>query len=146
MKNINHYLIFIIEDQKYALHITDVDRVIHSVAITQLPDAPPIIKGVINLYGGIIPAINTRIRMNVADRDIQLDDKFIIVHFRGRKLALIVDNIKNLLDTDKTDQMDDIAQGIDTIEGTINFNGEIILICDLNNLLSEKELIHLEEI
>ena len=56
---------FNLDDQKYALFLSAVIRIIRVVEITSLPKAPEIVLGVINMHGQIIPVSNIRERFQL---------------------------------------------------------------------------------
>jgi purine-binding chemotaxis protein CheW len=53
-------VVFALDDQRYALALTCVQRSIRVVAVTPLPGAPAIVMGVIDLGGVVIPVIDIR--------------------------------------------------------------------------------------
>ena len=68
---------FNFDDQKYALFLSAVVRIIRVVEITGLPKAPEIVLGVINMHGLIIPVFDIRKRFRLPQREIQLDHQLI---------------------------------------------------------------------
>ncbi len=71
----NQMLVFSIGAQQYALLIKAVDRIIHAVQVTPLPEASDLILGVINMGGRIIPIANIRKVLGFPDREIELGDR-----------------------------------------------------------------------
>ena len=65
-------LVFALGDQRCALYLPVVDRVVRMVEITPLPKAPDIVLGVVNVHGEVIPVINVRKRFGLPQRDIAL--------------------------------------------------------------------------
>lgn len=55
-------VIFALDEQRYALYLSAVDRVIPALEIVRLPQAPDIVVGLINLQGRIIPVVDVRKR------------------------------------------------------------------------------------
>ncbi len=70
-KNSNNFLIFSLEQQQYALHLSAVESVVWAVEITRLPKAPEIVMGLVNVRGRIFPVVNTRRRFNLSEREIE---------------------------------------------------------------------------
>jgi purine-binding chemotaxis protein CheW len=85
-------LVFALDEQRFALPLEVVDRVVRAVEIVPLPGAPLMVSGVINVHGEILPVINLRVRCGLPDREIDLDDQFIIAHTPSRTVALHVDS------------------------------------------------------
>ncbi len=61
----NQILVFTLDEFSYALPLGNVLRVIHAIAIRNLPQSPEIISGIINVQGQIIPVINIRKRFGL---------------------------------------------------------------------------------
>jgi purine-binding chemotaxis protein CheW len=80
------WVLFLINEQIYALQLSEVERIIRSVEILPLPEAPPHVVGVINIHGSIIPVVDLRIRFGQPSRDIRVEDHFIV----GRKGSVSV--------------------------------------------------------
>jgi purine-binding chemotaxis protein CheW len=141
MDQIVQLVVFNLDDQKYALHLTAVQKVIHAVELLPLPKAPQIVHGVINVQGMIIPVMNIRKRFGLAERDMRLSDQIIIAGTSKRLLALVVDNVdgvikkaeKNVIEAKK------ILADIEYIEGVVKLEDNMILIHNLETFLSLEE-------
>jgi len=57
-KKASNIVLFSLDEPRYALYLSAVERVIHSVEITPLPKAPDKVLGVINIQGEVIPVID----------------------------------------------------------------------------------------
>ena len=89
----SHLISLTLGEQRYALSLAQVERVIRALEITSLPKAPEIIMGVINVRGMVIPVINVRRRFHLPERRISPGDQIIISHTTRRRVALIVDEV-----------------------------------------------------
>ena len=65
----NHIVVFTLDEQRYALHLLAVERVVRAVEVTALPEAPEIVLGVVNVKGRIVPVINVRRRFRLPERN-----------------------------------------------------------------------------
>jgi len=84
-------IIFSLDEPRYALPLSLVERVVRIVEITPLPKAPDIVMGVINMHGQILPVINVRRRFNLPEREIRLEDQLImLVHPEGWWRLLLI--------------------------------------------------------
>ncbi len=88
MANAMEIICFSLDSQRFGLRLAAVDRVVHAVQVTPLPQAPHTVLGVINLQGQIIPVMNLRQRFDLPGRDIELTDQFIVAHRRSNRGAL----------------------------------------------------------
>jgi purine-binding chemotaxis protein CheW len=137
---------FNLDDQKYALLLSSVIRIIRVVEITRLPEAPEIVLGVINMHGLIMPVFDIRKRFHLAQREMQLDDQLIIAHTLPRTVALLVDSVNDVIEIseEKIIAGENILPGLDYIEGVVKTEDGMVLIHDLEQFLSlqEKNALH----
>lgn len=90
-------VMFALDNQKYALHLSAVETIIRAVEFTTFPKAPKIINGIVNFHGKIIPVFNIRKRFNLPVKETNLNDRLIIAHTSKRMVALIVDTVSEVI-------------------------------------------------
>jgi len=141
MRTTNQLVIFTINKQLYALYLATVERITRIVEITPLPKIPEIIIGVVNVQGQIIPVVNTRKRLNLPERDIDLSDQLIIAKTPNRVVALVVDTVIGIIDCSikKVIESENILHNMEYIKGIVKLEDNMILIYDLNKFLSLEE-------
>ena len=143
---------FNLDDQKYALFLSAIIRIIRVVEITGLPKAPEIVLGVINMHGRIIPVFNIRRRFRLPQREMQLGDQLIIASTSKRTVALLVDSVNDVIEIpeEKIIAGEKILPGLEYVEGVVKTEDGMILIHDLEQFLSlqEEKVLHeaLEEL
>lgn len=141
-------VVFFMDEQKYALRLAVVERVVRIVEIVRLPKAPKIILGVINIQGRIIPVVNIRQRFDLPERDIALNDQLIIANTEKRTVALIVDAVDGVMEFPdlKVTSPDQILPSMEYIAGVIKMENGLILVHDINRFLSLEEEQRLEDV
>lgn len=134
-------VIFALDDQRYALYLSAVERVIPALEITTLPQAPDIIKGVINLQGRVIPVADIRKRFGLEPRELMHTDQFIIARTLDRPVAIIADKVHEVIEYSVSSQVqaDAIVPGLGYVEGVVKLNDGMALIHDLDKFLSLEE-------
>jgi purine-binding chemotaxis protein CheW len=138
-------VVFTLDKLFYAFSLQSVIRVIHSVEVKYLPDAPEVIKGIVIIKGQIIPVADIRKRLGLPARVMDINDQIIIADTGKRKIAFPVDNvtgIRYLTPQQRLAKCDNAAFG-KKLSGVVEINNDLILICDLErflNLDDEKEL------
>jgi purine-binding chemotaxis protein CheW len=137
----NSLVVFVLDGQRYGLELSAVERVVRAVAITPLPKGPDIVMGVIDFQGRIIPVVNVRMRFNLPQRGPRLNDQMIIANTKARSVALLVDEASETLEfaAEALVAKDDIAPGIEFVEGVIKLSDGLVLIHDLEKFLSLDE-------
>ena len=141
MKRPDSLLIFMLENQRYALPLPAVERVVRMVAITPLPKAPEIILGAVNIQGQVIPVINMRRRFGMQERKIALSDQLVVAHTARRPVALVADAVLEVMACPEQSLIaaENITPGIEYVEGVIKLEDGLILIHDLEKFLSLEE-------
>jgi purine-binding chemotaxis protein CheW len=143
----SHIVLFSLEEPRYALYLSAVERVIRSVEITPLPKTPEIVSGIINLEGEIIPVIDIRRLFHLPSREINLEDQFIIARTSKRHVVLAVDSVISVseLSLYRVSDAKDTLPFADYLSGVTIFENNIILINDLETFLSLDEQQVLDE-
>ena len=139
-------LAFAIAEKRFAIPLTLVDRVIRAVEVTTVPDSPPVIHGIIDFHGRVIPVINLRKRFGMEQKPVEPDDRFIITNVDDLTIALVVDEVEEVVKPDEKEiiQIDMIMPG-DKLNQTKNSGFDmakflrndtgILIIYDLKMLL-----------
>jgi len=138
---------FSLDDRRYALPVSAVERIIRAVEITPLPKAPAIVLGIVNVGGRVIPAVNMRRRFHLPDREIELRDQVILGQTGRRTVALIVDEVSGVAERPESEVIaaHEILPGLEGVHGVARFEDGMILIYDLNKFLSLEEETVLDE-
>ena len=135
-------VVFNLDDKNFALYLNVVLRVLPSLEITPLPGSPKVVLGIINIEGEIIPVFNIRLRFQIPFKEMDLDDKIIIVKTINRKAALLVDDVKEVTEIKAEDltMSKGILPGQNFIEGVMKLRDDLVLIHDIDNFLSISEI------
>jgi len=141
IKKPNQLIVFTLDDQRLALSISSVNRVIRVVGITPLPKGPDIVIGIINMQGNIIPVVNIRKRFCLPERDINLNDQIIITHTSKRTIGIVVNSVIGLIESaeEKIVTSEAIVPGIDYVEGVVKLEDGLLIIHDIEKFLSIEE-------
>ncbi len=74
-----HFLIFSVEDRRFALLLSEVERVVAAVEIQPLPQAPAFVRGMVNVGGLPVPTVDLRVLWGWAPRELELTDRLLLV-------------------------------------------------------------------
>lgn len=141
MSENNRLVLFIVEDQKYALPLEVVDRVVRAVEVTPLPDAPPIIAGIFNLQGRPVPVIDLRRRFKLPERPVDVDDHFVVARSSTMLVALPVDEAVGLVKefADEPVPASDVVPELPYVESVVPSGVEMIYVLDIDTVLTDDE-------
>lgn len=141
MNRLRKLVTFSLDDRKFALYVSAVQRIIRVVEVTALPKAPEIVLGVINMQGQVIPVFDIRMRFQLPAREMQLSDQLIIASTTKRTVALIVDSVNDVIEIpeEKIIAAEQILPELEYVEGVVKTEGGMVLIHDLEKFLSLPE-------
>jgi len=97
------YLTFILSQEEYGIEIRHVTEIIGIQNITEVPDMPHYIRGVINLRGKVIPVMDVRLRFGLEERAYDDRTCIIVINIDEQSVGLIVDRVSEVLDIPKGD-------------------------------------------
>lgn len=141
VKPLSSIVVFSLDEPRYALDLSTVERVVRAVEITPLPKAPEIVLGVINLKGQIIPVIDVRKRFRLPEREMSVDDRFIIAGTSRRLVALAADSVAGVraIENREVVSAEEALPFAAYIQGVAKVEGDLVLIYDLDQFLSLDE-------
>ncbi|MBU1107723.1 MAG: chemotaxis protein CheW [Candidatus Riflebacteria bacterium] len=96
------YLSFRIGDEIYGIKICHVTEIVGIQKITEVPDMPAYVKGVINLRGNVIPVVDVRLRFNMKAREYDDRTCVIVVNVKDSPIGLVVDKVNEVISIQPT--------------------------------------------
>lgn len=137
------FLCFIVDDEEYALELSETSEVIKMKEITEVPRAPLFIAGIISLRGEIIPVISLQKRLGLRVKDITSEARMAIAFHADMKIGLIVDRIMGVLriDPNEIESASAVQQeaGAEFIRGIAHHQERLIILLNLPMLLKMEE-------
>lgn len=133
----NTIIVFTLNDQEHAFPLSIVESVVRSVEITNVPNSPPLMLGLINFRGEIIPVINTRRCFGHPERGLRVQDRLIIANVNHRKMALVVDSVLGVQEFVTNQEADETTPlpGSGGLTAVLKGKQNIILVHHLEDLL-----------
>lgn len=142
------FLIFTLEKESYGIEIKYVTEIIGIQLITEVPELPEYIKGIINLRGKIIPVMDVRLRFKKSFKEYSDRTCVIVIDIRDVAIGLIVDSVSEVLsiNDDEIVAPPDMSKGGNRyIKGIGKVGSEVKLLLDCDKLLNEEETENLSE-
>jgi purine-binding chemotaxis protein CheW len=138
------YLLFNLGEEVYGIPITHVINIIELQKITEVPDMPSHIRGVINLRGSVIPVMDLRLRFRLPAKDYDDRTCIIIVKVSEKSVGFICDTVAEVHDIPAHDieeplqfkKSDDTAQ---YISGLGKVGDDVRILLDVEKVLSEED-------
>lgn len=138
------FLAFLVGNEAYGIEIKYVTEIIGIQSITEMPEMPSYVKGIINLRGRIIPLIDVRLRFGKHPKDYDDRTCVIVVGVGGFSYGLIVDSVFEVMSIPDEDtsplpeiNMSSTNKFVKLIGKT---TGGIVLIVDCERLLTSDDI------
>jgi purine-binding chemotaxis protein CheW len=146
LNDVTRTVVFRLEQQRYALMLAAVERIVRAVAVTPLAQAPAIVLGIVDVEGDILPVLNIRARVGLPQREIASTHQFLIARTAQRRVILPIDEVEGMVERSSAEIADiaGIAPGMGQIAGVIKLEDGLALIYDLDRFLSRDEVVVLE--
>lgn len=134
-------MVFRLDEQRYALPLAVVERVVRAAEVTPLPKAPAIVFGAINVHGRVLPVLDVRRRFRVPTREIRAADWFLVADTAQRAVVLVIDDSEGVIERPPADIVasTEIIPGVDDFPGVVKLDDGLVLIHDLERFLSLDE-------
>lgn len=141
---VQEFLTFSLGDENYAIDILTVKEIRGYESVTKIANAPPFIKGVINLRGDIVPIVDLRIKFNVGQVTYDEFTIVIVLHIRSRIVGIVVDGVSDVVGLSKEQLRPPpdfgVAFNSRYLLGLASVNEQMIILVDINELISSEEL------
>lgn len=142
------YLTFIINEEEYGISILAVQEIRVWTAVTDMPNTPDYVKGVINLRGVIVPIIDLRQRFSNIEAEYNENTVVIVlketINDQTVIIGVVVDAVSDVYKFSNSDlkTSPDFGAAIDNrfIDGMATHKDKIIILLDSKKLLDIKEL------
>ncbi len=138
------YLSFRIGNEQYGIEIKHVTEIVGIQKITEVPDMPEYVKGVINLRGNVIPVVDIRLRFRM--KAIEYDDRtcVIVVNVEESPIGLVVDAVREVISIlpEQISPPPSVARGDISryIKGMGRFENDVIILLAIDKLLFDQRL------
>jgi len=141
------YLTFHLAGEDYGIEIRYVIEIIGIQQITEVPDMPAFIRGVINLRGKVIPVMDVRARFNIEDRTYDDRTCIIVVNLDDTEVGLVVDEVSEVSDIPEKNveppPRTGRSAGSRCIQGMGKIGEEVKILLDVQELLFDEQMLKL---
>lgn len=137
------YLNFTLSSESYGVEIRYVTEIIGIQPITEIPELPEYIRGIINLRGKIIPVMDVRLRFRKPFLEYNDRTCIIVIDMNEISIGLIVDSVVEVIpirDTEIVAPPELNRSGSRFIKGIGKVGMDVKLILDCEKLLDEDEV------
>lgn len=143
------WVTFKLAGETYGINVMQVQEVLRYTEIAPVPGASYYVLGIINLRGKVVTVIDTRSRFGLPSGEITDNTRIVIIETGSHVVGILVDAVAEVvyLRQSEIDMTPNIGNDDSSkfIQGVCNKGGELLILVDLDKLLTEDEWQELEE-
>lgn len=150
MEQINQYLTFRMQDEEYALNISNVKEILEVPVITRIPRMPDFMTGVINLRGNVLPVVDLRRKFGLGNTEIATSTAIIVIEVPSgennkiQNIGIFADEVHKVITIEPSaiEPPPKINAGINTsfMAGMGHVDGKFVTILEITEILTAREL------
>jgi purine-binding chemotaxis protein CheW len=142
------WVTFQLENETYGVNVMVVKEVLKLQAIAPVPGAPDYVLGIINIRGTLISVVNTRSRFGLQDREADDNTRIVIIEIGKHIIGILVDSVAEVVYLRRS-QIESAPQinrddSVKFIQGVYHRDNQLLILVELEKLLSEDELSELD--
>ncbi|RLJ21227.1 chemotaxis protein CheW [bacterium endosymbiont of Escarpia laminata] len=134
---------FRLKDESYGVNVMKVQEVLRVTEIAPVPGAPPFVLGIINLRGNVVTVIDTRSRFGLPSAELDDSSRIVIIESEKQVVGILVDAVAEVveLNEDEVDAAPNVGNDESSryIQGVVTRENGLLILVDLNKLLTDKE-------
>lgn len=138
------YLTFSLGTEEYAVDILKVQEIRGYDSVTTIVNAPPFIKGVINLRGVIVPIVDMRIKFALGEPTYDQFTVVIVLSLAGRIVGMVVDGVSEVLSLapEQIRPVPELGAAVSTdyLTGLASLDDRMIILLDILRLMNSEEM------
>lgn len=146
----DRYLTFSLGKESYGLEVRYVTEIIGIQPITEIPELPEYVRGIINLRGKIIPVMDIRLRFKKEWKEYNDRTCTIVVDIRDVSIGLIVDSVSEVITIPEQNIVEppQMNKGFNNryIKKIGKVGNDVKLLLDCEKLLTDDELESLDKV
>ncbi len=137
------WVTFQLEEETYGINVMQVREVLRYTEIAPVPGAPDYVLGIINLRGNVVTVIDTRSRFGLMQGETTDNTRIIVIESERQVIGILVDSVAEVVYLRSSEIDTTPSVGTDEsskfIQGVSNRDGKLLILVDLNKLLSDEE-------
>lgn len=134
---------FRLQDETYGIDVMQVQEVLRVSEIAPVPGAPSFVLGIINLRGNVVTVIDTRTRFGLPPAERDDASRIVIIESDQQVVGMLVDSVAEVVEL-RQSQIDAVPsigseESSRYIHGVASRDDDLLIVVDLNKLLTEEE-------
>lgn len=142
------WVTFRLDNETYGINVMQVQEVLRHTDIAPVPGAPSYVLGIINLRGNVVTVIDTRQRFGLTPAPITDNTRIVIIEADKQVIGILVDSVAEVVYLRQSEIETAPNVGTDEsakfIQGVCNKNNELLILIDLEKMMTEDEWAELQ--
>lgn len=137
------WVTFRLDNETYGINVMQVQEVLRYTEIAPVPGAPPYVLGIINLRGNVVTVIDTRLRFGLSQTQTNDQTRIVIIETENQVVGILVDAVAEVvylrqseIETTPNVGNEETAK---FIQGVCHKNEELLILVDLEKMMSDEE-------
>ncbi|SDR97816.1 CheW protein [Halopseudomonas litoralis] len=144
------WVTFRLDNETYGINVMQVQEVLRHSEIAPVPGAPSYVLGIINLRGNVVTVIDTRQRFGLVSAPVTDQTRIVIIEADRQVIGILVDSVAEVVYLRQSEIETAPNVGTDEsakfIQGVSNKNDELLILVDLEKMMTEDEWAELQDI
>jgi purine-binding chemotaxis protein CheW len=152
------YLVFHLGREEFGVAVLQVREIMGLQEITEVPQTPDYVRGVINLRGKVVPVVDLRRKFRMAEAEATPRTCIIVLQIRRKRaepadpllMGILVDGVSEVLTIQEQEIEDTPSFGEDVrlpyILGMAKVKGRVKILLDIDEVMTAQELDGLESL
>lgn len=143
------WVTFRLDNEVYGINVMQVQEVLRYTEIAPVPGAPDYVLGIINLRGSVVTVIDTRLRFGLNTVEVTDNTRIVIIESDSQVVGILVDAVAEVvylrqseIETAPNVGNEDNAK---FIQGVCHKDNTLLILVDLEKLMSEAEWAELQD-
>ncbi|MFV2059473.1 MAG: chemotaxis protein CheW [Gammaproteobacteria bacterium] len=143
------FLTFMLAGEEYGVDILRVQEIKGWDEVTNIPNTPEYIRGVINLRGTIVPIIDMRLRFQLESKEYDATTVVVVLRVKNengkdRTMGVVVDGVSDVYNVPLRDikPSPDFGMAVDTefVNGLATVEDKMVIVLNIDHMLNAAEL------
>lgn len=130
-------------ENTYGIDIEKVQGIEKDLNIVPVPNVSPLVEGIANLRGLVVPVISLRKKFNVTEKPVTDEKNYIITKLEGMLVGFRVDTVAEIVEVGKKDIYEApvivMNENTSYVDSIIRVNQKLVLVLNMEGVLDEVE-------
>jgi purine-binding chemotaxis protein CheW len=144
------WVTFRLAGETYGVNVMQVQEVLRHTEIAPVPGAPAYVLGIINLRGNVVTVIDTRHRFGLDPGEITDNTRVVIIEADKHVVGILVDSVAEVvyLRLSEIENAPNVGndESAKFIQGVCHKNNELLILIELNKMITEEEWSDIESV